>query len=215
MATVSLEEAFKQAAADEFWAIRGKAIQAYATLEQSLSRIFAYLSGMDVETAGIIFFRIASADSRNKILEGLFKKKFKHEFNLFRNSLFDQLRRIDQERNQIVHWNAVSHIGANESGETISELKLMHPNFWPISPDSPTIDTKALLEFIAKCSFYSRLCNMFHLTTGGFTVAPPADFESKPWFDIFSQPITYPPPADHPLSQRPPEPDTPPPPSPA
>jgi len=40
----------------EFWAIRGHAIQAYASLEQALCMLFATLAGVYPDVAGIIFF---------------------------------------------------------------------------------------------------------------------------------------------------------------
>ena len=66
---------------------------------------------MKLDVAQIIFVKITSADSRNKILAKLFKKKFGIDFNLFRNSLFDQLRSMDIERNEIVHWNVINAVG--------------------------------------------------------------------------------------------------------
>ena len=87
MATIQLEDAIKLAATDEFWALRGKAIQGYANLEQALAMLFAILAGTDSDTANIIFFKITNADARNKIIEKLFQKKLGDQHNLFRNSL--------------------------------------------------------------------------------------------------------------------------------
>ena len=41
---IDLGEAMRKSAVDDIWAIRGKAIQAYADLEQALARLFAGLS---------------------------------------------------------------------------------------------------------------------------------------------------------------------------
>jgi hypothetical protein len=108
MPIISLDEAQEQAATDEFWAIRGKAIQSYAGLEQSLARLFSALAGTSQEIGGTIFFRIASADARRNLIGKLFQIKFRQQYNLFRNSLIKQLKPIDDERNQIVHWNVVN-----------------------------------------------------------------------------------------------------------
>jgi hypothetical protein len=97
-------------AQDAFWATRGHAIQAYAQLEQSLFRLFAHLTGLDHQPAGTIFFKITSSAARNAIIEKLFKQKLRDEFNLFRNSLITQIRPIDIQRNEIVHWNATNII---------------------------------------------------------------------------------------------------------
>jgi hypothetical protein len=95
---------------DKLWAARAKAIQEYASLEQSLCSLFAYLGGIQQDIAGIIFFKITSAQARNSILERLFKKKFGDQFNLFRSSLIRRLTSIDNERNAIVHWNTAKEV---------------------------------------------------------------------------------------------------------
>jgi hypothetical protein len=73
---IDLHEAMRKGSEDEFWAIRGKAVQAYASLEQSLCRIFGQLAGSTFSVAGVIFFKITSAQARNSIIEKLFQKKF-------------------------------------------------------------------------------------------------------------------------------------------
>jgi hypothetical protein len=206
---IDLGEASRKSAEDDFWAIRGKAIQAYANLEQSLAQLFAGLSDMKIDVAQIIFFKITSADSRNKILEKLFKKKFGDDLNLFCNSLFDQLRPMDIERNEIVHWNVINQVGLDETG-MISLPVLMPPAFWSADSNTRIKHKIDLLVFTARCSFYSRLINMFNLTTGLIpTVVSITDDMKRPWLDIFSQPIVYPPPATHPLFPTGPEPDSP------
>jgi hypothetical protein len=91
-----------------FWVIRGKAIQSYAFLEQALFQLFCALSGMDMKTAGTMFFRINNTRARNTIIEKLFRNKFADQMRLFRNSLISGLSSMDQQRNEIVHWHAVS-----------------------------------------------------------------------------------------------------------
>jgi hypothetical protein len=67
MPIISLDDAQQLAARDEFWAIRGKAIQSYANLEQSLARLFSALAGTTQKIGGTIFFRISSADTRAEL----------------------------------------------------------------------------------------------------------------------------------------------------
>ena len=52
--TPHLEKLFREVAEDEFWAIRGKTINGYADLEQSLCQLFAFLGGIEPVVAGII-----------------------------------------------------------------------------------------------------------------------------------------------------------------
>ena len=80
--TPHLEKLFREVAEDEFWAIRGKTINGYADLEQSLCQLFAFLGGIERDIVGIIFFKITS-HQRNSILDRLFKKKFGDQYSLF------------------------------------------------------------------------------------------------------------------------------------
>jgi hypothetical protein len=197
---IALEEVSRVLDQDPFWAVRAKAIQSYASLEQSLCGLLAALGNIETEVAGIIFFKISSADSRNKIIEKLFRRKYQGQYNLFINSLLSQLRPIDIKRNEIVHWNTAQTI----SGATPSDwsLSLIPPNFWTRNADSPSIGIQDLVTFANKCSFYSRLINMFSV------VMDPRHQESiasvrDTWLEIFSQPIAYPPQASHPLFPTP------------
>jgi hypothetical protein len=197
---IDLGEAMRVAAQDQFWAIRGHAVQSYASLEQSLCRLFAALANTSDEIAGIIFFRISSTHARSKIIEKLFQRKFDDKYNLFRNSLLRELRPIDAERNEIVHWNVVSNISGDAAGAASVSVSLRPPGFLYNWKNSPEKDSHAILKFMEKCSFFARLLNIFLLVTGDHSPMPEAD--KKPWLDIFQQPIVYPPPAGHPLSLK-------------
>lgn len=201
MPNIDMTEVIKIANKDEFWEVRGKAIQAYANLEQALATLFSVLAGTTNEVAGIILFRISSADSRNKILQRLFRKKFGDRFNLFRNSVFDQLRPIDLERNEIVHWNAACRMGHDGTKET-AEVLLVPPTFLS-TRETPMKTTQELRAFIAKCNFYSRLLQMFSVMEGDIRSVSIPEADKLPWRDIFAQPVAYPPPEDHPLFPKP------------
>jgi hypothetical protein len=54
-----------------------------------------------------------------------------------------------------------------------------------------------LIEFVEKCSFYSRLCNIFYMTMD--TSLPMPEGNKKRWLEIFAQRTIYPPPPTHPL----------------
>jgi hypothetical protein len=207
-------EAARKGFKDDIWAIRGQAIQAYANLEQSLVRLFASLSDMKIGVAQIVFFKISNSDSRNKIIETLFKRKFETNYNLFRNSLVSHLRPIDIERNQIVHWNVVIQVGLDENGGTTSEATLMPPALVSAGLNPPVMYKTDLQDFIAKCIFYIYLINAFYREVldpdpPHPDATPSTEAEKQTWRDIFSQPIIYPPPAAHPLSRIEREPDSP------
>ena len=199
MPTIDLGEAAKAASENEFWAVRGKAIQAYANLEQSLARLFQALSGTDHQIASAIFFGITSADSRNKILEKLFRKKFNADFNLFRNSLFRQLQPVTAARNEIVHWSAINEV-SHDGEKTISNLVLMPPSFWAGDfMTAPKLKIDDLRAFISKCGFYSALINMFAMIEGRAIEHSLSEVDLAPWRHIFSEAIVYPPSSEHPL----------------
>jgi hypothetical protein len=195
MANINLEDAITLASADEFWAIRGKAIQAYASLEQSLSSLFATLAETDAQTANIIFFRIHSSDARNKIIEKLFQKKFKSQYNLFRNSLIKQLGPIDRERNEVVHWNVLNRVGSDKDGKATSQLELIPPANWIFDSNMPRKTSADLVAFLHKCDFYTRIINCLQAFVGRDTKAPDAAIDDMA--RMFEEAIVYPPPSGH------------------
>jgi hypothetical protein len=211
--TIHLDEVHRIRARDDLWAIRGYAIQAYATLEQGLCILFSNLAGIDFDTAAIIFFRITNTSSRNSILEKLFQKRMGDSYSLFRNSLIAQLRPIDIERNAIVHWNTVTDIGDDENGDPKVSTCLTTPYIYTLNANAPRKGTDDLVDFIEKCTFYSRLIDAFCLygteEYKKFNV-PEMDSVARAWRDIFQQAIVYPPPKAHPLSLKQPEHDIPP-----
>jgi hypothetical protein len=150
---ISLDEAAKLSDEAEFWAIRGKAVQAYANVERSLCKLFTAFSGTTEEVGAIIFFRIVSTPARNAIIEKLFKIRFPDEFNLFRNSLIDQLRPIDIERNEIVHWNAINRV-SHDGTQTTVDVCLRPPAQTRFHLEGPEKKTTSLLRFIDKCDFF-------------------------------------------------------------
>lgn len=178
---------------DDFVLARGYAITFYAMYEHSLANLFAHLSGMVHGAAGSVFFRIQSSHTRNIVLEDLLKKKYGNQHNIFFNSLIKHIRELDTQRNHIVHWAAVTYINVDKpSCSQIYAIKLTPPNIWDFSDNSPELWEQDLIDFRTKCDFFTRLINVFNAVIQNQS-------PSQAWRDICSQPITYPPPADHPL----------------
>lgn len=195
---INLGEALRVAAEDQFWGIRGRAVQSYASLEQSLCRLFAKLSGTTDDVAGTIFFPIGG-HVRSRITERLVKRGPYDQYALFFKSLLKELRTIDGERNEIVHWNVINHVSGDADGGASVNVSLRPPDFMNNFRDRPEKDSQSLLKFMEKCGFFARLINIFLAATAGGQIA---EADREPWLSIFQQTIVYPPPAGHPLSLK-------------
>jgi hypothetical protein len=182
--------------AAEFLLLRANAIQNYAKLEQSLFMLFATLADVQNDIGGIIFFKITNTHTRNSILERLIRKKHGSTYNLFWNSYIKQLHSIDSKRNEIVHWNVATNTHFDGNGNYTVTVSLAPPNFWDRDANTPSIAASDLREFIEKCDVFSRLATMFT-----FMERLPAE-PQKPWLDIFQQPLVYPLPTGHLLTQQ-------------
>jgi hypothetical protein len=80
------------AAVDDFHAIRGRAIEAYADVELGLCKLFARFADVDLGVASSIFFRITNPRVVGEILDELLRKKYKDKYSAFWNSLDKHVR---------------------------------------------------------------------------------------------------------------------------
>ena len=174
---------------------RAGAIQAYASVESSISMLFATLLGTDFETAGIVFFRIVNTRARVVILEDLLEKRHKDRYATYWNSMVKLIRSLDAKRNEIVHWHLAHNLHI-EGDRPTAHFTLIPPNFWT-KTDVKTLTPNDLIEFSRKCDFVSRSLVMF------FVMLTNRLPEPSPWLEIFQQPAAYPPPDNHPLARKP------------
>jgi hypothetical protein len=184
---------------DQIWAERGKAIQSYALLEQSLNMLFSQLSDTTESVAGTIFYKISNASARNSIIEKLLKTKYNAKFNLFWNSYLKLLRPIDLRRNEIVHWVAASISQLDDSDTIVCGTILIPSNVHSFFPAMKYLCQTDLTEFSAKCDEFARLCNIFRRVSKPDT----SQLQFDAWLHIFQRPLTYPLPADHLLYKMP------------
>lgn len=174
----------------EMLVARAQAIQAFANLEQALCALFALVGDMSKRTAATIFFRISAFGTRRKIIDDLFRQKFKgRPITAFMASLERGLPAVEQERNEIVHWTVVNH----QRNHSLS-VSLHPPVFWSRAFDQEKGDSKdanRLRVFKDKCHFWEIACLKFidavNANSGLDQAARAA------WFDIFQQPLVYPP----------------------
>lgn len=194
---------------DKLLIARAKAIQAYAVLEQSLGKLFAYLLGVPEDYAGIVFFRITSARNRNQIVEHLLDKKFESAYDAYwhglpgspgnpkTGGLLSIIRQLDDTRNQVVHWQTMTSVGGAEQTSY-----LIRPNLWEYITDRQSLTIAQIDEFSAKTDFAARSVNIFwwysdpnFISRSGLSEA-----DAQPWLDIIRRPCTYPISNTHPLS---------------
>lgn len=199
---------------------RSQALEAYAAVEQSLALLFASLLRTHPRRGAIVFFRITSSHARNVMIDALLKEEYGNEYDAYwhgvpgtpdRKGLFSLLRGLDAKRNEIVHWHLSTRIYDEPDGEVAAELRIIPPNIWTLSAESPSISVDDLKEFRAKAKFVQGAVGMFgSFAHGDMSIAPETE---QTWRDICRQPCTYPPPDTHPLSPKREAPESPPQPS--
>lgn len=175
--------------------LRGLAIEVYASVEHSLCSLMSRLTGMTPEITGIIFFKITSADVRDKIIERLLKVKKGDEFNPFWNSVQKMLKDLANKRNNIVHWSAIHE---EKSDGTTSTWLTPGPSIFTFDWDTTTFKPSEVVEFSYKCNFLSALINIFADMLGGIRGQVPETLWLK-WNAIIREPVMYPPSETHPL----------------
>lgn len=209
---VDLEAAQKESQTREFWATRGKAIEAYVGLEQALCRVFSEISGTTEAVAAIIFFKITSYETRRNLIDRLQRRTYKGIYNPFWNAFLKSQKSVDDRRNRIVHWSAVNTItGADSNGYKLT-IDLKPPTFISLgfTPEPESLSEDGLVEFIVECRARSHICNMFYGIVNSVTYPESwSGFDFVPWQDIFRQPFVFPLPEGHPLNMNSEEPRNP------
>jgi hypothetical protein len=197
MAEYKLEDIVSKTRSDPLHLVRGHAIQSYAALEGSLRFLLGTIGEMKPSVATVIFFKITDPRARDGILEKLIKQRFGTQYVTFWNSYAKRLGTLSHIRNAIVHWNAAFCVDDNGH-----EVRLIPPvAMYDAGPDTPTMRTPDLVDFIKECDFLGRLGIMFNTFLDKEMSAHWTAEQLQTWTDIFQQPLVYPPPSTHPLFQ--------------
>lgn len=201
---VSLEELGRIVDSDPLWAARGKAIGAYAYLESIMCSMFARLGEMPNEAAGIIYFKITSAQVIKSILDKLMRRRYGDTYSLFWNSFLKEFGKLANSRNEIVHWVPENTHQVTDEGRTF-EMKLFppHRHFGTDDGNTPVLTASDLAAFRAKCSFFASQCFSLLMHLDGLD-------DGEPLPERFLQPIVYLPPSNPRRSPNDREPQTPP-----
>jgi hypothetical protein len=189
----------RQIAQDQLVALRGRAIQEYGIVEQSLCQLFSHLSGTGPNVAGVIFFNVRDAHSIHRILRRPLEKRYGRQYAVFWMSLAALIRQCSEVRNKIAHWGVRVDVG--DGG--FQRFSLIPPNFGDLDSSIAPLTTEDIDDFIDRCAFASRLCNIFITFLEGNA---PEEMKAT-WLAVFSSEAEYPPPVGHPLrvgTERPP-----------
>lgn len=187
-----------------FAVARADAINNYSNLEQQLCACFEYLSSTDQKTAGAIFFKISAARSRRMILDELKHEKVGVIYKGYWDSLLARSGRLDETRNQVVHWAVANNIYENGAGEFhVGEPILKKPNFWSWDESTPELTKNSLEAFSRHCEILGGAFAGFLWAIrgqSGFFVVPGT---LDTWREICQRPLDDPLPPDHPLYRKP------------
>ncbi len=179
MDNADLGQMLARACRDPFASLRGKALQKYADLEQSLLFLFSILTGMTPDVAGIIFYKLTAARVRNKILDKLVRKYHGADYGTFFNSFDSFIGILSERRNNIVHWTTVCDPECTDlSQHGFTQKALVPLNTWEVMDKviksmgtsaplgfmdaTEKITVHDFLDFSARCHFAADLC--FHFS---------------------------------------------------
>jgi hypothetical protein len=180
------------AAQQQLLLTRAKAIDAYAGVEQAMCRILEVLLNTSTTKAGIIFYRVVNSRSRNTILSDLMKEEHGDRYKKYWNSIVKTVNRLDQTRNQIIHWH--TDLGVHKGG---LELILCQPINWFSDAPLSAIGVEEMEVFSKNCDFVSGSLSVFSMFLRGDSLRRPEP--QATWHEIFQQEAVCPPPCTHPL----------------
>jgi len=197
---------YQRRAEEAFDRLRGHAIGHYAMLEQALANLFAELTGMKLQAAGTIFFKITNAQARDRILERLLKQAHGSAYSKFWSSYKKMIENVSHKRNNIVHWMKSYYV--EDPQYTSAFYILIQPDYLNLTGEG-IIAPAQITEFIDKCKFLTALGATFWQFLNPTIRARWIPERVNTWSDIFQREVIYPTPPGHPLHQIPKIPDTP------
>jgi hypothetical protein len=178
---------------------RGVALDAYSGFEQILLQVFVHLLGTNMKLGGIIFFRLQNSGLRIRILTELIEAKFNDRYDRFWfgtdkvDGLMDLIAKLDQRRNEIVHWTTIAS-GSSEA------WVIRPPHLWSGKKGPRSLHFEDVYEFVARCHCLRHYAGNFNWRTRVYREGEDSE-KARAWLDIFEQPPSYPPGQDHPLSR--------------
>jgi len=177
---------------------RAAAIEAYSDLEQQLCLQFADLIGANFHRASLVFYRITSSHSRNRIIQSLLKDEYGDQYDKFWRSVIRLIRQLDQTRNQIVHWHILVGQFFSEAEEVEEEAEdaEMDAVLAPHGDSEEVVMTASdLWDFVDKTEFVRLQAMMFHI----LHLSRPSleDQKTDKQYEVFQRSVIYPPPENY------------------
>lgn len=162
-----MDDSLKLVQVTAFDAARVEAIEAYASLEASLAALLTNLLGVSAQKAEIIFYRVINARSRCAILADLLKTKHGAAYTPFWRALEGQIKYLDGQRNQIIHWAGITHHRKPNETNTLSprDKTLVNPrrtieNIMSESDQLTLIDIHNFSRSASKCGHSVMMFNL-------------------------------------------------------
>jgi hypothetical protein len=168
---------------------RGVAMNAYAGIEQNLAVLLATFGDMPSDVGHTIFYQIVNTRARLQILKKLKKRKLGNQYDLFWRSVTEQIKDLDEGRNELAHWHVIPRTPPADW-----DYVLKSPRPYGYGGEKE-LTVEKCEEFAAHCTVIDFVLNMFWASLNN--APPPTDA----WRDIFQRELVYPPLEGTPLFQ--------------
>jgi hypothetical protein len=138
----------------EIHAAMGRAIDAYAHLEYSLTYLLQALLAVPPYEASIILFSVQNVRSRLDMIQTLLSTKHQDKYKKFWTKVSAFLLKLSVFRNAVVHWTPAVALYRSKDGKLAKhEHELMHP--WN-SPRYSTVTTTNIADFVRDCQYIEQ-----------------------------------------------------------
>lgn len=189
---------FPSSTREEFDLARGRAISQYAHLEVTLCDVFSI--GFDThegtlvhhrrsQHAIFVFYKIMNSRSRNEILRRVVAEKVLLSSELFRKTLFTELRNLDEFRNKLAHWEVNQSVGSDGKNRHF----LVPPRR---GIEAECYAPSEIFDWLVRVQFSVYLFNLLRYSATGNFPEWASQYSCE---QIFQQRVVYPPVSDHPL----------------
>jgi hypothetical protein len=167
---------------DAFLRAIGAAVQSYAEVEASQSRLLQCLIDVDSMQATTVFFTVQNVRSRNEMFGSLLEHKYKDTYKKYWKSCGAFLYTLAIYRNAIAHWHPLTIVYVNRGEGQPKDAQAAIHNPMPGRRGALTLES--FRPFMMDCAFVRSELDQF----SGFLRDP--DGRDDPTLpDRFSRPL--------------------------